>query len=198
MKKLSLALAAVLTTVPAIAHASEEAPLAGASVGIAITHDSTKVTLPGTTLEAKKSGLGVVGFVGYDAVVGGQFLLGAQAEIGTGGKTIGGLLSNTGPASFAIDPGLTYGASVRGGYLASEQLAVYGRVGIRMLRANLIAVDPSNVKSTERSTETGFTYGLGAEYALAPGFSVRGEFNRTNFDRGVSQNKFSLGAALRF
>lgn len=197
MKKVVLYLTALMAAIPATAHANEDSPLAGFSVGVGVTHDSNKVDLPGTIISAERKGLGVTGFVGYDAVVGESLLIGVQAEIGTGGRTAGGLIA-AGPAAYFVDPGMTYGASARIGVLAGENLAFYGRAGFRSLRANIAATDLASVLVVDRTTETGLTYGAGAEYALGTGFAVRAEFNRTNFDRGISQNKMLVGGAVRF
>lgn len=197
MKKIAIAMAALMAAMPAVAHAESDSPLQGASAGIALTHDSNKIDMPGSDFSAEKNGLGVVGFVGYDAVLGDRFLIGAQAELGTGGKTAGGEFGS-GLAAYFVDPGITYGASARAGVLASPNLAIYGRVGIRMLQGTIAVVDVLGNLAADKTTETGFAYGVGAEYALGSAFSVRAEFNRTNFDRGISQNKLLVGGAVRF
>lgn len=197
MKKCLLALAAFGAFAPGMAYANEDSPLAGVSFGVAATHDSNKVALPGTAISAERRGLGVTGFLGYDAIMADRILLGVQAEVGTGGRTAGALVG-TGIASYFVDPGLTYAATARAGVLASDQLAIYGRLGVRMLRADILVVDPTGNLAVDRTTETGFTYGAGAEFAVDEAFSVRGEVSRTNFDRGISQNKLLLGGALRF
>lgn len=197
MKKCILALVAFGAFVPGTAYANEDSPLAGISVGVAVTHDSNKVALPATTISAERRGLGVTGFVGYDAVIANRVLVGVQAEVGTGGRTAGALVGN-GIASYFVDPGLTYAATARAGVLASDQLAIYGRMGVRMLRAEILVIDPAGKLAASRTTETGFTYGAGAEFALSEALAVRAEYNRTNFDDGISQNKFLVGGALRF
>lgn len=197
MKKIALASAIALAALPAMAQANEQSPLAGFNVGVAVTHDSNKVALPGDVITAEENGLGVTGFAGYDAVVGGQFLVGGQVELGTGGKTAGALLGDR-LASYYVDPGVSYAFTARAGILASDNIAVYGRLGVRSLRANIAVMSPTGVLVVGRTTESGLTYGAGAEYALSSSLSVRAEYARTNFDKGISQNKLAVGAALRF
>jgi len=197
MKKIAISVAAMVAVMPAAAYANEDAPLQGLNVGLAVTHDSNKVDAPGSVFSAERKGLGVTGFVGYDAILGKSVLIGAQAEIGTGGRTAGGLIA-AGPAAYFVDPGITYGATARVGFLANENLAFYGRVGVRSLRASIAVTDLASKVVITRSTESGLTYGAGAEYALGSSFAVRAEYNRTNFDRGISQNKILIGGAVRF
>lgn len=199
MKAVYSIAALALLAVPAIAHArdGDRNPLSGPKVGIEVTRDSNQVRQAGGTRDATRTGFGVRGFAGYDAVIADTALIGAEIGIGTGGRTIDQVSLAPG-GRYRVDPSLTYDATARAGFIPTDGLAIYGRAGYRWLKTTRSITGQTSGNGDTEATEKGFTYGGGLEYAASPTIGLRAEFNRTNYDRNFTQNKISVGATLRF
>ena len=131
MKKLILA-ALATALLPASALAQDAGAIGGAFVGGQIGWGKRSVDLdfglPGVQdFDKSRNGIDYGVFAGYDYGVGQNFLVGVEAGLGFGGKTlrdtpIAGLTAE-------IDPKWNYDVSARAGFLATPNLLVYGRVG---------------------------------------------------------------------
>lgn len=198
MNTLKFLTLAALATVPTTAFAqdAERNPLEGFKLGIDVTRDANQIRQTGGTLDAKRNGIGVRGFAGYDAAIGRMAIVGAEVGVGTGGRTSDQL--SIGGGRYRVDPGLTYDVTARAGLVPTTGLLIYGRTGYRWLRTTQTITGQATGNGSTKVTEKGFTYGGGLEYALNPNLSLRAEFNRTNYDRTFKQNKVSVGAAIRF
>lgn len=127
MKSIVLFSLAALAILPATACAAdEEAPsFGGFKAGIEASYNRDSVRTDtgniGATGSARRSGVGYRGFAGYDVDLGG-FVLGAEAGIGGGGRTV----RQTGTrGTYSVNPGLTYDVSARAGFVATPGLLLY-------------------------------------------------------------------------
>jgi outer membrane immunogenic protein len=190
--------AIALSTMPALAAAQEgdRNSLAGPKVGVEIIRDVNETRQALGALTASRKGFGVRAFAGYDAVIGGIGLVGGEIGIGKGGRTTDqtSLLGGR----FRVDPGLTYDATVRLGIIPTSGLVIYGRGGYRWLQVKRSLVSQTVGNGDVKSTEKGFTYGGGIEYAISPNLAFRVEGNRTEYDKDFIQNRVSVGASYRF
>jgi len=196
----AFALASCAISAPAFAG-EETAPFVGPKVGIEAGYDFNIASqiLPGSTTRTSEAagGPSVRGFLGYDAAIGNSIVLGAEAGIGAGGGE--STMPFTG-GSYSLSPRKSYDLTGRLGFVAAPGLLLYGRTGVRwqQTQRETISTIPSQAIAERNQTNSGLTYGVGAEYALSPKFSLRGEFNRTRYDRDLKQNRISIGASYRF
>lgn len=198
MNKPFLALAALLATVPGVAHAQDggKSPLAGPHIGIEVSRNSLEANQRTSTKDASRGGIGIRGNLGYDVVLGNSFLLGAEAVIGTGGRTVS--QPSLAGGRYRVDPGITYDVTARAGLVVGDGFALYGRAGYRWLRTEQTITGQAANNSRRKVTEGGVTYGAGLEYALSDNFSLRAEYNRTRYSKDLRQSQIALGASLRF
>lgn len=195
-----LALASCAVASPALAG-QETDPFIGPKVGIEAGYDFNNASkiLPGSTTRTSEAagGPSVRGFLGYDTAIGNSMILGAEVGIGAGGRE-STLPFTTG--SYSLSPRVTYDLTGRVGFVAAPGLLLYGRAGVRWLKTQreTISTIPAQAIAERNQTNSGLTYGVGAEYALSSKLSLRGEFNRTRYNRDLNQNKVSIGAAYHF
>jgi outer membrane immunogenic protein len=199
MKNIVTGMAALALLAPVIAQAGEgdRNPLSGPKVGVEVTRDANQIRQVGGTLDANRNGIGVRGFAGYDMAIGNVAIIGGEIGIGKGGRTSdqASLLAG---GRYRVDPGITYDATARIGFIPVDNLMVYGRGGYRWLETKRVISGQATGNGTTKVTEKGFTFGGGLEYAVTPNIGLRAEFNRTNYDRNFKQNKVSIGANFRF
>lgn len=199
MKAAYLSTAVALFALPAVGQAqdADRNPLSGPKVGIEATRDSNQARQAGGTLDSNRNGFGARVFAGYDAAIGNVAIIGAEIGIGKGGRTTD-QASLVAGGRYRVNPGFTYDATARIGFVPTTGLLVYGRGGYRWLETKRTIVGQFIGNGDTKVTEKGFTYGSGLEYAVTPQVALRAEFNRTNFDRNFKQNKVSVGASFRF
>ena len=192
---------AAFLALPAAAQAQDvdRSPFAGPHIGIEVNKDfnrAKQADAPATVNSAKRSGYGVRGAIGYDAALANVAIVGVEAGIGTGGRTISqpSLASGT----YRINPGLTYDLTARAGFTPTSNILIYGRGGYRWLRTKQDIVGQVAGNRSFKLTEKGFTYGGGLEVAVTPNVSLRSEFDRTNYSKNFKQNKVAVGASIRF
>ena len=184
----------------ALAQDTDRFPFAGPHVTIEAARDSNEAEQPGslrTTKGKDRSGIAVRGAAGYDVALGGIGIIGVEAGIGTGGKTIN-QRSLAAVGQYRVNPGLTYDITARAGFAPTPNILIYGRGGYRWLRTEQSITSQATGNRTFKRTEKGLTYGGGLEFAVSENLSLRGEFNRTKYSKDLRQNKISLGASIRF
>ncbi len=195
-----LTLAVCAFASPALAGQNTD-PFTGPKVGVDAGYDFDNVSqvLPGATARTREAANGptVRGYFGYDAAVGDAILIGGEIGIGAGGGE--STLQFTG-GSYSLTPRLSYDLTGRIGFVASPGLLLYGRAGVRWLRTTreTVSTIPSQVVPERSQTNSGLTYGIGAEFALVRKVTLRVEFDRTRYNRDLNQNKVSIGAAYHF
>lgn len=206
-KAISVLVAATLA-LPFAAHAQdrrmqpqrEASPFNGAHVTVEVGRNDTRARQPGAPVSsdgARKAGLGKVrGAIGYDAAIGTSLLIGAEAGVGMGGRAFS--QPSIGGGQYRFSPGFSYDLTARAGLMPVTNLLIYGRGGYRWMRNKEEISGQTIGNRIIKDTDGGWTYGGGVEFALTPDFSVRGEYNRTNFDKNLRQNRLSLGGSLRF
>lgn len=215
LKKTTLITAALLGSIAAApAMAQDAAADAGSFTGfyggaeVGYGKPKTKLTLiPKTgspaSGKADKAGFDYGGFLGYGAVVGDDFYLGAEASLGAGGgKVSRGLAGN----KVTVDPGLRYGVAARAGLVVDGDGLLYGKIGLERRK-----VEASILGSKKKVTEKGLVYGLGYEQMLTPNLALRGEVLRVKYDAKTAsfstgdkvkldgaETRLNLGAVIRF
>jgi outer membrane immunogenic protein len=193
---------AAFLALPTAAQAqdADRSPFAGPHVTIEAVRDSNEAEQPGSLKSAKgkdSSGIAVRGAAGYNVAVGGVGVIGVEAGIGTGGKTIK-QRSLAAVGQYNVNPGLTYDVTARAGFTPTPNILIYGRGGYRWLRTEQSITGQVTGNRSFKRTEKGLTYGGGLEFAVSENLSLRGEFNRTKYSKDLRQNKISLGASIRF
>lgn len=215
LKKTTVIAVALLGSIAAAPAMAQDAPTdpssftgfyAGAEVGYGKPKtklDLTPKTGAPASGKANKAGFDYGGFLGYGAVVGDDFYLGAEASLGAGGgKASRGLAGN----KVTIDPGLRYGLAARAGLVVADDGLLYGKVGLERRK-----VEASILGAKKKVTEKGLVYGLGYEQQLTPNMSLRGEVLRVKYDDKVAafstgdrvkldgtETRLNLGAVIRF
>lgn len=202
MKKLFIAVLAA-ATLPGAAIAQDDAAIGGAFIGGQAgwgeRSAELKFGLPGVTdFDESRSGVDYGAFAGYDYAVGSNFLVGVEAGIGAGGKTLRGT-PVTG-LDVAVNPKWNYDVSARAGILASPNLLFYGRVGYGAERTKVSLV--SSVPGIESASDSGWSEGLlfggGVEYGLTKSASIRTEYRHRDMDGGYDADQVLGGVAFRF
>jgi outer membrane autotransporter protein len=148
-------------------------------------------------IDKQEGGTGFRVHAGYDAPLGDRWLVGVEGAVGGGGKT---LQSKASDGEYRLKPGLSYDASARLGVKASDTVLLYGRAGYQWLKTSetVSFTAPALARVSHKKTEGGVMYGFGAEFAVAEGFTVRTEFDQTDFGHGLKQAQVQLGGAVRF
>jgi outer membrane immunogenic protein len=193
--------AAALLSLPTVALAqdADRSPFAGAHIGIDVSKDFNRAKqagAPAAANGAKRSGIAVRGSLGYDAAIGNIAVIGVEAGIGTGGRTIS--QRSLAGGTYRVNPGLTYDLTARAGFTPTSNILVYGRGGYRWLRTEQNIVGQATGNRSFKLTEKGFTYGGGLEVAVTPNFALNAAFDRTEYSKALKQNKVSVGAKIRF
>lgn len=165
--------------------------------------DLTPKTGASASGKADKAGFDYGGFLGYGAVVGDGFYVGAEASLGAGGGKASRSLAGN---KVTADPGLRYGLAARAGLVVADDGLLYGKVGLERRK-----VEISIPGDKKKVTEKGLVYGLGYEQQLTPNMSLRGEALRVKYDDKVAtfstgdkvkldgtETRLTLGAVIRF
>lgn len=199
MKKIALIALAAAATFPAAAMAqSAERPFTGAHVGVEASLDRLSVRNNpgqiGSTMRAKRDGVGYRIHAGYDVDLGGP-VIGVEAGIGGGGRTV---IQTGTTGRYSVDPGTRYDMSARAGIALGGAALIYGRGGYEWLKTDRTVAPNGSAGVTTGRTERGFLYGGGVEVAVTRNFSLRAEYDRANLSRDLRQSRISLGASVRF
>jgi outer membrane immunogenic protein len=126
---------AAFLTLPAVAQVqdADPSPFAGPHITIEAVCDSNEAEQPGSLKSAKakdRSGIAVRSAADYDVAVGGVGVIGVEAGIGTGGKTIK-QRSLSAVGQYNVNPSLIYDVTARAGFAPNPNILIYGRGGYR-------------------------------------------------------------------
>lgn len=198
--------AAALLAAPVAANAqsadlagSFAGPYAGGQLGWGKRSIDENLGLSGVAdFDRSRDGIDYGAYFGFDAPVGTNFVIGGEAEIGGGGKTLRQTLA-TGITA-AIDPDWNYMFSGRAGAVLGDRTLVYGRLGYGRERVELRVTDAATPANSFSDTEwsDGAVYGGGIEYALTPNTSVRAEYRYKDFDGSYNPQQVLAGFSFRF
>lgn len=201
--KSRILVAAVCAMVPtgAFAQSADEGSFSGVKIGVSADYRSYEgdYALPriATAVDADRGGFGYRGHAGFDMELGHMFVIGAEAGIGRGGKS---LKAKSSTGEYSLKPGWTWDATARAGFLPAKNVLIYGRAGYSWLRVrektDFAATATKDIKTS--STESGLLYGGGIETAIAPGFFVRAEYDRINYRNGLKASRTQLGVSMGF
>lgn len=148
-------------------------------------------------IDERQAGAGYRAYLGYDFALGDRLVLGTEAGLGGGGKT----LVARGPAGeYSLEPGLSYDASARLGFMPTNNVLLYGRAGYQWLKTDeKVSLVSAGQKALRRKeTEGGVMYGFGGEFAATENLLLRAEYDQTNFGHGRKAAQIQLGGAFRF
>lgn len=171
----------------------------GAGIGAAKLQSEDPV--PGQTRKADgdAKGFSYRLFAGYDMKLSERVVLGAEAGIGGGDKKIE---SHLGTAIVRVDPSRSYDLSARLGFLATDNLMLYGRAGLARQEfereVNYLGANNAPIIERSEKTSNGKLFGVGAEYAVSDNIAVRAEYDRTDFNGDRKRDRLLVSAAYRF
>jgi outer membrane immunogenic protein len=140
----------------------------------------------GNTYGAPVNGKGPAfgGLVGYNHSFAGGFVLGAEADLGVGGKAKGGFVSGDGSPSdqsAKVDIGLNGSARLRAGYAAGDWLP-FVTAGLAYARYHVATTGPSLEENRfSDGNLLGWSAGAGLNYAVASGIIVGAEYRYTDY-----------------
>jgi len=196
---LSVLAAAILPGAALAQDATIGGAYVGGQIGWGQRSAELNFSLPGVTdFDESRSGVDYGAFAGYDFAVGGNFLVGLEAGVGAGGKTLRGA-PMTG-LDVAVNPKWNYDVSARAGILASPNLLLYGRVGYGAERTKVSVTSsiPGVTSDSESGWSDGLLFGGGIEYGLNEAASLRTEYRHRDMDGGFSADQVLAGVAFRF
>jgi len=194
-------LSAVLAVMPAAAQAQAAGDYfngvyAGVQLGWGERSATVEFTAPFTDFDDSRSGLDYGIFAGYDAIVGAQAVVGIEFDYGGGGKSLRSMPFSGITAE--IEPGANYAITARAGLLATPQTLIYARGGIAAENLDIRVTGSTTQPFGESGYSEGWLAGAGVEFAVAPRFSVRGEYRYKNLKGDYSSQHALFGAAYRF
>lgn len=194
---LASAVVAVLAGAPALAEPTSNFEGFHAGIEAGLQRNKAEATAPGDVrLSETDTGYALRGFAGYDWRPAERMVVGGELGLGLGGPTVSG---SSGTARLSADPGLTFDASARAGFLATDNALIYGRVGYANasveVTAENSAADPARFTRDRR--EGGLLLGAGAEFAVRESLNIRLEYRRADLG-DLTSNQVLVGGALRF
>jgi outer membrane immunogenic protein len=198
-----LILAALAATALPTAAFAQEVSIGGGFVGgrIGWGERSAEIGfgLPGVQdFDESRSGVDYGVYAGYDAAVGNNVIVGVEAGIGAGGKTLRGA-PVTG-LNVAVDPKWHYDLSARAGVLATPNVLLYGRIGYgaERTRVSVTSTIPGVASASDKGWSDGLLLGGGVEYGLNESASVRAEYRHRDMDGGYAADQVLAGVSFRF
>jgi outer membrane immunogenic protein len=170
MKKLLFATALSVLAAPAFAQDAQT--FSGFFVGAQTGWQGDRVNIPNDTTgqSVSKDGWQYGAQAGYDFRLD-RVVLGVEAMISGSSGT--GEAIDTAGNSYKLNAGTTFGFSGRAGYLVSDPVLLYGRVGYTWASYNYVF----NNSIESSYDQDGIVVGLGAEYQFSENISARLEWN---------------------
>lgn len=174
-----------------------QSPFDGAYVGVFTGYSDTNASAASGTTNAKiDADAWLYGaYAGYGKTFD-KLYLGAEAELGSASLsnnsgTVAGLATK-------LDANESWGLSARAGYLATNDLLVYGRAGWQRTNYDVTVGTGANRIKVGDNLD-GYRLGGGLEYAVTDNVLVRTEYNYVNYDdTNFRENQVRVGVAYRF
>lgn len=181
---------------PALAQANS---FDGFKIGAeaSLQKNKVQITTPqNVELSGSDKGLNLRGFAGYDFSLSNSILLGGEIGVSRGGSTVE---AATGTTTIEVDPGLTFDASARAGFIPAKNVLFYGRVGYMNSKVRLTTTNTGATPSTlsSKNRDGGLLWGVGTELKLSRGLGVRAEYRRSKLDE-LKTKQFVVGGYLKF
>lgn len=179
MKKMILIAAAIAATP---AYAQDGTTFNGFFIGAQTGWQQDQAKIASDTIDEDVSTDGWMygAQAGYDWRLD-RFVIGLEAMI-SGSSGSSEVIDATGD-SYKLNAGTTWGFSTRAGYLVSDPMLLYARLGYSWASYNYVF----NQSIEESYNQDGITVGVGGEYQLSPSFSVRLEWNYADFGSNTFQ-----------
>lgn len=203
MHKFIVAAALLSASTTAFAQDAGSAPFAGPYAGVELGYGKRSIDeasgLTGVQrFDRSRDGLDYGLFAGFNAPVGSAFILGGEANIGAGGKTLRQTLA-TGVTGTA-DPKWNYALTGKAGFLAGERAMVYGLAGYgaERLRVTIADTRAGGLTVSDKGWSDGLVWGGGVEFALSPATSMRVEYRQKDFDGSYKPQQVMTGLSVRF
>ncbi len=182
MKTLILS-AAILAAAPALAQdgSTYNGFFLGAQTGW--QQDQAKIASDSVNEDVSTDGWMYGAQVGYDWRLD-RFVIGLEAMIS--GSSGSSEFVDSGD-SYKLNAGTTWGFSTRAGYLVSDPVLLYARLGYSWASYNYVL----NQSIKESYNQDGITVGFGGEYQMSPNISLRLEWNYADFGSNTFQRPAS-------
>jgi outer membrane immunogenic protein len=180
MKKFLFASALCLAAAPALAQDAET--FSGFYVGAQTGWQGDRAKIPDDTTNQNVSNDGwqYGAQAGYDMRLGGA-VVGIEGMISGSSGT--GSTTDTAGNVYKLNAGTTFGFSARAGFLVSDPVLLYGRLGYTWASYNYVFND-----TVENSyDQDGLLVGLGVEYQFSDNISARLEWNYSDLGDDVFQ-----------
>ncbi len=186
MKKIlaALAVGTALSATPALAQdarATFTGPRIEATVGWDKSRSGSSVDNDTTRdLDQSVDGLVYGGGIGFDAAVGDNFVVGAEAEMtDSTAKAVNDGVPNTFNLG-RVETGRDIYVGARAGFVVGEKMLVYAKGGYTNARYNLVGTD-GTVNLDQRLDTDGWRAGAGVEMALSKNAFVKAEYRYSKY-----------------
>lgn len=186
MKKIlaALAVGTALSATPALAQdarATFTGPRIEATVGWDKSRSGSSVDNDTTRdLDQSVDGLVYGGGIGFDAAVGDNFVVGAEAELT---DSTAKAVNDGEPNTFnlgRVETGRDIYVGARAGFVVGENMLVYAKGGYTNARYNLVGTD-GTVNLDQRLDTDGWRAGAGVEMALSKNAFVKAEYRYSKY-----------------
>ena len=196
--------AAALLALPVAGHAQDvsenfSGPYVGGQVGYGNRSIDVDFGLAGVPdFDRDRDSIDYGAYFGFDAPVGTSFVLGGEAEIGSGGRKLRQPLTTGLTAT--VDPDWNYMLSGRAGFLAGDRALIYARLGYGAEQVDIRVTDATTPANSfrDKGWSEGAVYGGGVEYALSPTSSARVEYRYKDFEGSYTNQQVLAGFSFRF
>lgn len=188
-KILAIVATGSLVAVATPALAQDAAPFTGLRVGGEVGYDhvrSGSTEDVDTTRDIKQSidGVAYSGVIGYDADVGGDLRLGAEASIGDSSAkwdNNNGVPNTFNLGRVSADRDIYVGARL--GYVTSPNTMIYVKGGYTNARFGIEGTDGTTSLNQRLDTD-GYRIGAGVEYAVGRNAYIGAEYRYSNYSKG--------------
>jgi outer membrane immunogenic protein len=202
---LRISTSAILATILAapLATAASGAQFDGPYVGAQVGWHSEKMrdvksSFGVVPVDANKRSVTGGLFAGYDKIINGRFLVGAEAGLDFASDDK--VQSTIGGSNYSVDPKYSFDLTARAGYLVTPQTLFYVRGGYTNARVRTTITNAAGIQSAS-DTKDGWLAGAGVERAVARNVSARLEYRYSKLSEGDGKDqrhRVLAGLSYRF